>query len=61
MAAKVEDLVNEYDAGRAFDPEDLEPWEWSGIVAWRTFNGHYTKLQSAKLVALLGGLTKQTK
>lgn len=55
LVAIVEDLVAEYDAGAELNLEDLEPWEWTGIVTWGQFSGLYSKIQNAKIVALLGG------
>lgn len=58
LVAIIEDLVAEYDAGRPFNPEDLEPWEWAGVVTWRRYSDLYTKAQAARLASLLSGATR---
>ncbi|MEW6361737.1 MAG: hypothetical protein AB1477_06410 [Acidobacteriota bacterium] len=51
ITATVEHLVAELDAGRIFSAEDLEPWEWHGIVAWRRYWQIYQAVAVARLTA----------
>lgn len=55
LVQSIEILAGEIDAGRPLVFEDLEPWEWAGLVAWRTQEKFYDRLLAAKIAAGLLG------
>lgn len=49
----VEGLIGSIDAGWRPELEDLEPWQWQAITAWRLYEKTFERLAMAKLVAAL--------